>query len=145
MKKIIILLLLLLFLPTTSFSLEIGDYLIPKDIGEYKYRPKRSNESYGNSGVLIGADHFMADYVDVTYSTRYVHPTTIVGVSVQVTQHAGSNSDKWLLHEIDMDFRNYYGVPGISYGPREINGQSILEDAVGGKLSVVEWKYANYD
>jgi hypothetical protein len=55
-----------------------------------------------------------------------------LAVKVEVTKHMGSDSDKWLLHEIDMDFRNYYGVPGISYGPREINGQSILEDAAGG-------------
>jgi hypothetical protein len=131
MKRIIIVLLLLI--PAIGYCQEIGNHLILQDIGEYKYRPKRTDDIYGNSGILIGADHFMVDHVDVTYSTRYVHPTTIVGVSVQVTQHAGSDSDKWLLHEIDRDFRNYYGLPGRSYGPRQINGQTVLESATGGR------------
>jgi hypothetical protein len=131
MKKIIMLLILLL--STISFSQELGTSLILNDIGEYKYRPKRTNEIYGNSGVLIAVDHFDMDHNDVTYRTRYVHPITILGVEVQVTKHSGSDSDKWLLHEVDKSFRTSLGIPGESYGPRQIDGQTILEFGAGGR------------
>jgi len=83
------------------------------------------------SGVIDATGHF-PDHKDTTCEVMYIGGGGLASPTVQVTQHAGSDSDKWLLHEIDMDFRNYYGVPGISYGPREINGQNILEDAAGG-------------
>lgn len=81
---------------------------------------------------MAGAGHFALDHRDKSYGVAYVNDESRIWVDVQVTEHAGSDSDRWLLHEVDMDFRNYYGVPGISYGPREINGQTILEDAAGG-------------
>lgn len=51
--------------------------------------------------------------------------------TVTVTQHTGSDSDQWLLHEVDGDFRNSYGIPERSYGPRQINGQMIIENQAG--------------
>lgn len=103
MKKIVILVMLLF--SSMSFAQEIGNYLIQSDVGEYKYRPKRTSEIYGNSGILIPAGHFDLDHNDITYKTRYVHPVTILGVDVQVTKHAGSDSDKWLLHEVERGYR----------------------------------------
>ena len=56
---------------------------------------------YGNSGILIPAGHFDLDHDDITYETRYIIPEPLVGVEVQLTQHSGSDSDKWLLHEVE--------------------------------------------
>ena len=56
-----------------------------------------------------------------------------MGMAVEVTQHAGSDSDKWLLHEVDSDFRNYYGMPTESYSPLRIDGQTILDDSIAGE------------
>ena len=130
MKKIIVLMMLLL--PVVCFSQETANYLIFNDIGEYKYRPKRTTEIYGNSGVLIPADHFDLDHNDIAYGARYVHPVTILGVEVQVTKHTNSDSDKWLLHEVERDFRTYYGLPGDSYVMREIDGNTIMAAGSGG-------------
>jgi hypothetical protein len=56
-----------------------------------------------------------------------------LGVEVQVTKHADPpDSIKWLLHETDRDFRNYYGLPGKSFGPRQVGGQAIIENLVAG-------------
>jgi hypothetical protein len=131
MKKIIVLMMLLF--PAVCFSQETANYLILNDIGEYKYRPKRTTEIYGNSGVLIPADHFDLDHNDIAYGARYVHPVTILGVEVQVTMHSGADSDKWLLHEVEKSFRTSLGIPGDSYGPRQIDGQTILEFGAGGR------------
>jgi len=79
------------------------------------------------------AGHFYLDHVDTTYKTGYYNFSARIGVEVQVTLHAGSDSDKWLLHEVDRDFRNYYGIPGRFSGPRQIDGQTILESATGGR------------
>ena len=103
MKRILIL--LLFFIPSLGFSQDLTNYLILNDIGGYNYRPKGTTELYGNSGVLISADHFIMDHDDITYATRYIHPETITGVSVQVTQHVGGDSDKWLFHEVERGFR----------------------------------------
>ena len=121
-----------LFVVGLVYAEGMQDYLISADIGEYLFRPKRAIEIYGNSGVLIGAEHFYMDHDDITYQSTYIHPKTLVGVDVQITQHAGAESDKWLYHELDLEFRNYYGIPGKSYGPMLIDGQTILEDSVAG-------------
>jgi hypothetical protein len=52
---------------------------------------------------------------------------------VLVTQHSGSDSDKWLAHELDMAFRDSFGIPSKAYTPRQIDGQTIMVDAVGGR------------
>ncbi len=84
---------------------------------------------YGNSGVLIPADHFDLDHNDITYSARYVHPITILGVEVQVTKHSGSDSDKWLLHEVELSYQKS-GTLGAAYAApnplRDIGGNKIL-------------------
>ena len=120
-------------------------YLILEDIGAFKLhnqsrafpdrklRPITPFRKYNGSGGVLGASgHFVYDHNDVTYETGYDNSTVGMGVSVTVTQHSGSDSDKWLGHEIDEDFRNYFGIPGETYGPRAIDGQVILEDTVAG-------------
>jgi hypothetical protein len=115
-----------------SFAQGLENYIIQNDIGDYKFRPKPTKEIYGNSGVVISADHFDEDHDDVSFVTRYIKPDPILGVDVQVTQHTGGDSDRWLLHELDAEFRTYSGIPGKSYGPEQINGQTILQDDVAG-------------
>jgi len=129
MKRIMILTMLLF--STISLAQEIENYLIQSDIGEFKYRPKQTIEMFGNSGALIPAGHFNIDHNDITYETRYVHPVTIVGVEVQVTKHINSDSDKWLAHELDIEFRNYYGIP--EYYLKNIDGNTIYVYGAGGR------------
>lgn len=83
--------------------------------------------------MLASVDHIYLDHKDRTYRISYFNLTTKVGPVIQVTQHKGADSDRWLLHEVDTNFRNYFGIPGRSYGPRQIEGQRVLEDAAGGR------------
>jgi hypothetical protein len=109
---------------------DASNYLIISDIGSFVVS---GDPSVGKGpGILASANHFYRDHTDMVYEIDYFNLQTRVGPEVQITQHAGSDSDKWLLHELNRDFRNYYGIPGRSYGPRVINGQTILEDLVGG-------------
>jgi hypothetical protein len=158
MKKIMILLLLLLLLPVTSFSQEIGDYLILQDIGGYKYRPKPTKRIYGSSGVLIGAGHFDLDHDDITYETRYIMSEPILGVEVKVTQHAGRDSDKWLLHEVEDSYRDGDDskgrlglLSGVGVKIRQIDGNKVFYWGLGGGsytwvsglYKVIEIKYVD--
>jgi hypothetical protein len=54
------------------------------------------------------------------------------GAKVQVTQHEGAASDSWLAHEVERDFRNYFGMPGESYVARTISTNIVLAAGVGG-------------
>jgi len=117
----------------SAFGQTVDNYIINADIGQYVYRPRNTKTVFGNSGILIGSGHFVLDHDDVKYSARYILPAPISAVDIQVTKHAGSMSDKWLLHELDKDFRNYYGIPATSYAPRIIAGQTVCVDAVGGR------------
>ena len=130
-----------LFLPLISFAQNISDYLILQDIALFKLdKPERvfpgeppigGPRTYDGSGIIKGADHF-SDHKDITYEVMYIGGGGYPSPSVQVSQHTGGDSDRWLIHEMDRDFRNYYGLPGRSYGARVIDGQTILESSVGG-------------
>lgn len=102
MKEMLIL--IIMMLPSLGFTQGTGDYLILNDIGEYVFRPKRII-TIGNAGVLVPTGHF-AGHGDMTYEGIYIHPQTYIGVTVQVTQHSGSDSDRWLLHEVEDGYRD---------------------------------------
>lgn len=126
-----------------SFT-NLNDCLITSDIGKYVYSSEYSR--LGNaSGVVDGADHFDLDHSDTfcegKYSnlgelqglTRKEKRNKILSVNIEVTQHTGGESDRWLLHEVDKGFRTSLGIPGDAYWQRKINGQSILESGAGGR------------
>jgi hypothetical protein len=135
----------LLAFPQRGLTQETN-YLLLKDIGAFKIhnqsrafpdrklRPITPYKKYnGSAGVLGGAGHFNLDHNDITYETGYDNSTVGMGVSVQVTQHSGSDSDKWLAHELDGSFRDDFGIPNNSYGPRQINGQTVYVISIGGR------------
>ena len=115
-KKILIIVSSLL-LPTLLYA-ATGDYLILQDIGNYKFitqskdpLTKKIVQIPGYTirhapGILVGADHFDLDHDDMTYETDYESDIADLGVEVQVTQHIGSDSDKWLLHEVEDGYRD---------------------------------------
>ena len=124
MKRILILMLLLF--PALAFSQEIENYLILNNIGEYIFRPKRVI-TIQNAGILVPTGHFPG-HGDMTYEGIYIHPQTYIGVEVKVTQHSGSDSDKWLLHEVERGFRRSKDLQATYVSPnplREINGNRI--------------------
>jgi len=101
MKRLVMTMLILLFANAT-YSQETNNYLITNDIGPYKKITKG-----GPSGnILAGADHFGLDHKDAAYGISYVNDETKMWIDVQVTQHASSDSDKWLLHEVERGFRD---------------------------------------
>jgi hypothetical protein len=139
-KRVLLIVSILIILPALIYA-AVTDYLILQDIGSYKLfttifpedfkgpLPKYSQTATG--GVLAAAGHFSEG--DVSYEASYTEPSSKWPfVTVEVTKHANSDSDKWLLHEVDREFRNYYGIPGKSYGPRQISGQTIIENLVAG-------------
>jgi hypothetical protein len=145
MKRVTAILLLIVF-SRCAYAQVIDDYLITSDIGTYKQITKG-----GSSGdILAGSDHFGEDHQDESYGISYHNKQVRLWVDVQVTRHTDpTDSTKWLLHEVDRDFRNYYGIPGKSFGPRQINGQTIIENLVAGasyrwlsgsKVIVIEYR-----
>ena len=118
------------FLVSKGYGYTIPDYLIINDIGGFI---ASKNPTAGRGpGELAGVGHFSRDHDDVTYEISYFNLQTRVGPEVQVTQHAGSDSDKWLLHELDAEFRNYYGIPDMSYTIKLIDGNTLFAFGSGG-------------
>jgi hypothetical protein len=135
MTKRILLFISALFVFPAFIYASATDYLILQDIGPYKIfttvfpedftgpPPKYSQTNTG--GVLDAASHFSEN--DVSYEASYTEPGgKWPFVKVEVTQHAGSDSDRWLLHEVEKSFRTYYGIPGDPYAMRVIDGNTIM-------------------
>ncbi len=116
--KLAVILLFSLFYSTISYAQNVTNYLILQDIGSYKFSTQSVNPITDevsqvpgyiilkNAGVLIGTGHFRLDHKDISYETDYESDVADLGVEVQVTQHAGVDSDKWLLHEVEDNYRD---------------------------------------
>jgi len=128
---------LLLVTSSASVSQTISDYLILQNINEYKLdRPEKvfageppiGGPRISDSPGILGAfGHFVLDHTDKSYEVMYIGGNGIPSPAVHVTKHTGSDSDKWLLHEMDIDFRNYFGIPAGSYAVVPVDGNTIME------------------
>ena len=124
-----LIMLLFLMIPTSGYGGSAEEFLILQDIGGYRNMGKGGGLG---SGILAATGHFNKDHADESYSTMYYSDVSELGLNVQVTRHAGEDSDQWLLHEVERDFRDYWGLPGDSYVMREINGHIIMAAGTGG-------------
>ncbi len=101
--RILIFMFILLFL-SSGYAQNPLSNLILESIGSY------SNSGKGRggkgSGLIAAAGHFFIDHEDITCRTGYYNLQEDLAVSVQVTQHAGSDSDRWLLHEVEDGYRD---------------------------------------
>jgi hypothetical protein len=127
MKKTLTLIVLLLLQPLSGFAITVSDYLIDANIGDYsRSYPGSCPEG---SGILAGADHFMEDHTDYACDVRYYKKVTRLGIEVQVTKHSGSDSDKWLAHEVERGFRDtdkLESSPDEDSKIREVNGHKVF-------------------
>jgi hypothetical protein len=94
----------------------LSDCLITSDIGVFAFRGSSAN--MGNGSGIVGLTGHFQDHTDVVCSGTYSNINEVRGlpveearqkilsVDVQVTQHAGSDSDKWLLHEVEDGYRD---------------------------------------
>lgn len=124
-----LIMLLFLMIPTSGYGGSAEEFLILQDIGGYRNMGKGGGLG---SGILAATGHFNKDHADESYSTMYYSDVSELGLNVQVTRHAGEDSDQWLLHEVEMDFRENYGTPGDCYVMRQIDGNTIMADGIGG-------------
>jgi len=118
--------------------------LVTGDIGKFTYDVDTSNLANA-SGVVGQAGHFNKDHIDTICTGEYYNlkeieglpdseaRSKIIAIDVQVTQHAGADSDQWLLHEVESSFRGRekegwlgQGLRG-STSIREINGNKIFD------------------
>ncbi len=132
---------LLLILQKASLAQNTNDYLITSDIGSY-----RKITSGGPTGsILAGADHFGIDHSDTALGIAYVNDAQKIWIDVQVTQHAGVDSDKWLLHEIEDSYRDSDNLNAtIDEGVqiRSIDGNNIIFMSLYGGKSYI-WLNSN--
>ena len=145
--RIICTLAIIVFVAKIASAASAADYLILQDIGDYKHKTQgkdfitlQPHAIPGYSvriapGFLAGNDHFDEDHDDTTYETKYVNRIIHLGAEVQVIQHAGADSDKWLMHEIDDGYRAHFGLPDPSYSIEVLDGNTILTYGAGG------WEY----
>lgn len=139
---------------SSAMSAEIGDYLILKDIGIFKLsKPEKFLAGFppiGGTRTFDGAvavsDHFDEDHSDTTYEVGYYDfSETYYSPTVRVTQHAGGESDKWLLHEMEGVLRSSekdkLGKRSNSAGFRRVGTADIFVENISyywisGKITV---------
>lgn len=113
---------------------EVSNYLILNDINGF-IASKNPTAGQG-PGILAGAGHFYHDHKDRTYRMSYFNLGTRVGPEIQVTQHAGSDSDKWLLHEMEDSYRDdgmeTLGLLTEGAILRKIDGDRVFWIGLGG-------------
>ena len=142
LKPLVASLITIYCLSVSASAQTVSDYLTLTDIGSYRisrpeklipgFQPTGGPRSYASAGVVSESNHFI-DHADTTYEVMYLGGGAIASPTVVVTQHLGADSDQWLMHEIDESFRDAYGIPNNSYGPRQINGQTVYVLSIGGR------------
>lgn len=143
---LIVFLIILLYLPCFVCA-DVSDYLILQDIGRYKFitqTPEFHGKTTTIPGYVVGnvpwflqdAHHFNLETEDITYEIDYSNI-----VEVQVTQHAGGDSDKWLLHNLG----NRLSYKSGCY-IRNIDGNNIFysgENYLNGSTKIYRWLHNN--
>lgn len=92
-----------------AYSQNPFNEIVCQDIGGFKkYNCTCSN----GAGVLVPASHFGEDHTDISCTVTYHSMAQKMTVQAEVTIHGDPpDAVKWLPHEMDKDFRSYYGVP----------------------------------
>lgn len=104
-----------------------SDYLILQSIGEYHNSGK--GKCGEGSGIIAATGHYGEDHSDLTCRTGYYNKGQDLAISIVVTQHAGSESDRWLLHEVEDGIRDSENLEEKIHdggGIREIDGNKIF-------------------
>ena len=108
----------------TGFSQNASDALVCQDIGSFNII--LNCVCRAGRGILVTADHFGEDHKDVDCYVTYYSKAQRMTVNADVTIHADPPvAIKWLLHEVDKDFRTYYGTPDPGYIIKNIDGNPL--------------------
>lgn len=151
----VLILTFLLIVTSSGYAQNASDYLILQSIGNF-YNSGKGKCGKG-SGPIAAAGHFKEDHSDLNCRTGYYNTPQDIAVSIQLTQHSGSDSDKWLLHEVEDGYRDSDdsdGRLGLLSGAgvkiREIGGSRFIYWGLGGGSytwvsgqKVVEIKYTD--
>ncbi len=117
-KGMLIVFIICILVVPTLICAAISEYLILQNIDSYKFITQTKNpvtkkikqisgyRTWNSAGIIAATGHFTADHFDTTYETEYESDVSDLGVEVQVTQHAGADLDKWLLHEVEDGYRD---------------------------------------
>jgi hypothetical protein len=121
---------IMLIWATGGYSQNASDYLVCQDLGNFK---KYGCTCGTGAGTLMPVDHFGGDHNDISCTVIYHSMEQRMGIDVEVTKHAGADSDKWLLHELESSFRGRTKTGQLgarlyeSASIREINGNNIID------------------
>ncbi len=109
---------------------DASDDLACQDIGNFK---KYNCSCRIGMGVLAPAGHFGGDHKDISCDAIYHSAAQKMTVKAEVTGHNyPSDANKWLTHEVDKEFRTYYGVPDPGYIIKNIDGNTLYAFGSGG-------------
>jgi len=108
---------------STGYSQNTSDALVCQAIGSFN---ELNCVCRVGRGILVPANHFGEDHKDVDCDVTYYSKAQKMTVKAEVTLHADPpEAIKWLAHEVDKDFRTYYGTPDPSYIIKNIEGNTL--------------------
>ena len=146
---------------------DISQYLILEDIGDYSWTGSQQKKGISGGpvrtyarlpeyilerspGMLSEIEHFNLDHEDITFITKYETKGSIgkrsrgfLGiVNLQVTRHAGSDSDRWLRHEAEGRFKTEKYARQPIFG--NMGGHNILVGAPEDREKIYCWVSDNF-
>jgi hypothetical protein len=138
MKRILIFFSIVFAMTIIAYA-SVADYLILHDIGTFKIdklqkhlpgEPPSGGPSTYQLAELKGSHHFQ-DHIDTVYKVTYLGASEgLAAPTVYVTQHVGGESDRWLLHELELPLesgdKGEFGKRSKSAILRKIGNNAIL-------------------
>jgi hypothetical protein len=121
----------MLVLGSLVFAQTASDYLILQDIAHYKL-----TKGLLFRGKIVGAEPKVSRVGNDVYGYYTSYETSYAGdegYSAPTVEVRVYDFTQWLLHEVDAEFRNYYGIPGLSYTIKNIDGYMIFVYSSGGR------------
>ncbi len=107
----------------TGYSQDASEYLVCQDIGGFKEHRCACGTG---KGIVGPADHFGEDHSDVNCTVTYHSMAQRLTVKAEVTRHTDPpDAITWLPHEMDKEYRTYYGAPDPGYIIKNINGHTL--------------------
>jgi hypothetical protein len=120
------------FWGATGYSQDASDALVCQDIGSFNII--LNCVCRAGRGILVTADHFGEDHKDADCYVTYYSKAQRMNINADITLHTGPPvAIKWMLHEVDKDFRTYYGTPDPAYIIKNIDGNTLYSFEAKGR------------
>ena len=130
---------LMCLVPNITHGQEESKYIIIANIGDYEFSGNSFEEGHDrpiyfkDAWLLSGYDHYGKDNSHITYEALYFNRKSNIGAAVHVTQHADSESEKWLSHDLERSLckpKSWGSIYSSTNPLQEFNGSKVFSRGI---------------